>query len=64
MCVPIILSDAAMGLFTAHVIGIGILAGVMIFNSNNVRNEAKSVLGINDGIIGSVCRQFSSIKSR
>jgi hypothetical protein len=53
-----------MGLFTAHIIGLGILAGVMIFNSNNVRNEAKSVLGMNDGIIGSVCRHFSAIKSR
>lgn len=51
MCAPIILTDGAMALFVAHLLGVGLLAGVMIINSNNVRKGMSAALGFRDGII-------------
>jgi hypothetical protein len=51
MCAPIVLPDAAIGLAAAHILGIGVFAGVMIFNSNGVRKSMSYLLGLPATII-------------
>ena len=46
MCAPIILPDAALGLVAAHILGIGLVAGLVVFNSNGVRKGMTSLLGL------------------
>jgi hypothetical protein len=46
MCAPVVLSDAVIGLATAHIIGFGLIAGLVVFNSNGVRKGMSSMLGI------------------
>jgi hypothetical protein len=50
MCAPIVLSDAAIGLAAAHILGVGLIAGLIVFNSNGVRKSMSSLLGL-PGII-------------
>jgi len=49
MCAPIVLPDAAIGLVAAHILGIGLIVGLVVFNSNGVRKGMSSVLGIGRG---------------
>jgi hypothetical protein len=49
MCAPIVLTDAAIGLVAAHILGIGLLAGLVVFNSNGVRKGMSYLLGIGEG---------------
>jgi len=51
MCAPIILPDAAIGLAAAHILGVGLIAGVMIFNSNGVRKSMSYLLGLPGTIV-------------
>jgi hypothetical protein len=46
MCAPIVLPEAAIGLAAAHILGIGLLAGLIVFNSNGVRKSMNSLLGL------------------
>ncbi|MDD1694212.1 MAG: hypothetical protein LUQ71_05760 [Methanoregula sp.] len=46
MCAPIVLPDAAIGLVAAHILGIGLIAGIVVFNSNGVRKSMSSLLGL------------------
>mgnify|MGYP001411248658 CR=1 FL=1 len=61
MCAPIILPDAAIGLAAAHILGIGLMAGLVIFNSNGVRKGMSSLLGIGEGSDSPVNRVISMI---
>ena len=63
MCAPIILPDAAIGLAAAHLLGIGLIAGIVVFNSNGVRKGMSSLLGIGEGI-GSAFDRVISVMSR
>ena len=55
MCAPIILGDAAIGLAAAHILGIGLMAGLVVFNSNGARKGISSLLGAgSDATIGRV----------
>jgi hypothetical protein len=45
MCAPIILPDAAIGLAAAHILGIGLIAGLIVFNSNGARKGMSSLIG-------------------
>jgi hypothetical protein len=51
MCAPIVLPEAAIGLAAAHILGIGVFAGVMIFNSNGVRKSMSYLLRLPEAII-------------
>ena len=51
MCAPIVLPEAAIGLAAAHLIGVGLIAGVMIFNSNGVRKSMSYLLGLPGTIV-------------
>jgi hypothetical protein len=44
MCAPIILSDAVIGLAAAHFLGIGLMAGLIVFNSNGARKGMSSLI--------------------
>lgn len=46
MCAPIVLPDAAIGLAAAHIFGIGLIAGLVVFISNGVRKGMSSLLGL------------------
>jgi hypothetical protein len=59
MCAPIVLPDAAIGLALAHLIGVGLMAGIVVFNSNGVRKGMSSLLGIGEGIDSPVHRVIS-----
>ena len=63
MCAPIVLPEAAIGLAAAHILGVGLIAGIVIFNSNGVRKGMSSLLGISDGI-GSAFDRVISTMSR
>lgn len=63
MCAPIVLPDAAIGIAAAHILGIGLIAGVVVFNSNGVRKGMSAVLGI-PGIIAGAGASLSSRISR
>ena len=63
MCAPIILPDAAIGLAAAHLLGIGLIAGIVVFNSNGVRKGMSSLLCIGEGI-GSAFDRVISVMSR
>lgn len=55
MCAPIILPDAAIGLAAAHILGIGLMAGLVVINSNGARKGMCSLLGAgSDATIGRV----------
>jgi len=63
MCAPIVLPDAAIGLAAAHLLGVGLLWGIMVFNSNGVRKSMENLLGFgeeNDSIV----TRFTSLMSR
>jgi hypothetical protein len=49
MCAPIVLPEAVIGLAAAHILGIGLIAGLVVFNSNGVRKGMSSLLGIGEG---------------
>jgi hypothetical protein len=51
MCAPIVLPDAAIGLAAAHILGIGLIAGIMVFNSNGVRKSMSYLLGLPGTIV-------------
>ena len=51
MCAPIVLPEAAIGLAAAHVLGIGLIAGLVVFNSNGVRKSMSYLLGLPGSII-------------
>jgi hypothetical protein len=59
MCAPIVLPDAAIGLALAHLIGVGLMAGIVVFNSNGVRMGMSSLLGIGEGIDSPIHRIIS-----
>lgn len=63
MCAPIVLPEAAIGLAAAHILGVGLIAGIVIFNSNGVRKGMSSLLGFSDGI-GSALDRVMSTMSR
>jgi hypothetical protein len=63
MCAPIVLPDAAIGLAAAHLMGVGMIVGIVVFNSNGVRKGTSSLLGIGDGI-GSAFDRVLSAMSR
>jgi hypothetical protein len=63
MCAPIVLPEAAIGLAAAHILGVGLIAGIVIFNSNGVRKGMSSLLGISDGI-GLAFDHVMSVMSR
>jgi hypothetical protein len=63
MCAPIVLPDVAIGLAAAHFMGVGLIAGIALFNSNGVRKGMSSLLGIDDGI-GSTFDRVISLMSR
>jgi len=63
MCAPIVLPDAAIGLAAAHFLGIGLIAGFALFNSNGVRKGMSSLLGIDEGL-GSAFDRVASLVSR
>lgn len=46
MCAPVVLTDAAIALVAAHILGIGLIAGLLIINSTGVRKGISSLLGI------------------
>jgi len=46
MCAPIVLPEAAIGLAAAHILGIGLIAGLVVFNSNGVRKSMSYLLGL------------------
>jgi hypothetical protein len=56
MCAPIILPDAAIGLAAAHILGIGLIAGMVVFNSNGVRKGMSSLLGLPGTIVNATSR--------
>jgi hypothetical protein len=49
MCAPIVLPEAAIGLAAAHILGIAMIAGIVVFNSNGVRKGMSSLLGFGEG---------------
>ena len=51
MCTPIVLPEAAIGLAVAHILGVGLFVGVMVFNSNGVRKSMSYLLGLPGTII-------------
>jgi hypothetical protein len=59
MCAPIILPDAAMGLVAAHILGVVLISGIMVFNSNVVRKGMGSLLGFGEGIDSPINRVIS-----
>ena len=59
MCAPIILPDAAIGLAAAHILGIGLMAGLVVFNSNGARKGMCSLLGFGGGSDSPVNRIIS-----
>jgi hypothetical protein len=59
MCAPIVLPDAAIGLAMAHILGIGLIAGIVVFNSNGVRKGMSSLLGFGEGSDSPVDRVLS-----
>ena len=59
MCAPIVLPDAALGLAMAHILGVGLMAGIVVFNSNGVRKGMSSLLGFGEGSDSSVNRVIS-----
>ena len=63
MCAPIVLSDAIIGIASAHILGIGLIAGIIVFNSNGVRKTMSSLVGIDEGI-GSTIDRAVSMMSR
>jgi len=46
MCIPVILPEAAIGLAAAHILGVGLIAGIVVFNSNGMRKGMSSLFGI------------------
>jgi hypothetical protein len=46
MCAPVVLTDGAIALVAAHILGIGLIAGLLIINSAGVRKGMSSLLGI------------------
>ena len=63
MCAPIVLPDAAIGLAAAHILGVGLIVGITVFNSNGVRKSLGSIVGL-PGIITHAGEMFSSRMSR
>ena len=63
MCAPIVLPQAAIGLAAAHILGVGLIAGIIVFNSNGVRKSMSSLLGIGE-VIGSAFDRVISAMSR
>jgi hypothetical protein len=59
MCAPIVLPDAAIGLAAAHILGIGLIAGIVVFNSNGVRKGMSSLLGLPGTILHAGGEEFS-----
>jgi hypothetical protein len=59
MCAPIILPDAAIGLAAAHILGVGLMAGIVVFNSNGVRKGMSFLLGIGEGSDSPINRVIS-----
>jgi hypothetical protein len=59
MCAPIILSNAVIGLAAAHFLGIGLMAGLIVFNSNGARKGMCSLLGFGEGNDSPVNRVIS-----
>jgi hypothetical protein len=51
MCAPIVLPEAAIGLAAAHILGIGLIAGLVVFNSNGVRKSMSYLLGLPGNIV-------------
>ncbi len=45
MCIPVILPEAAIGLAAAHILGVGLIAGIVVMNSNGVRKAMGALLG-------------------
>jgi hypothetical protein len=60
MCAPIVLPEAAIGLAAAHILGIAMIAGIVVFNSNGVRKGMSSLIGISDGIGSALDRVMSA----
>jgi len=58
MCAPVVLTDGAIALVAAHILGIGLIAGLLIFNSTGVRKGMSNLLGI-DGSTSVVRTQIS-----
>jgi hypothetical protein len=46
VCIPVILPEAAIGLAAAHILGVGLIAGIVVINSNGVRRAMGALLGI------------------
>ena len=63
MCAPVILPEAAIGLAAAHLMGVGLIVGIAVFNSNGVRKGMGSLLGVGDGI-GTAFDRVMSVMSR
>jgi hypothetical protein len=63
MCAPIVLPDAAIGLAAAHLIGVGMIMGFVVFNSNGVRKGMSALIGIGEGS-GSAFDRVISLMSR
>jgi hypothetical protein len=63
MCAPIVLPDAAIGLVAAHLLGVGMIVGITVFNSNGVRKSLGSFAGL-PGMIVHAGEIFSSRMSR
>jgi hypothetical protein len=59
MCAPIVLPEAAIGLAAAHILGIAMIAGIVVFNSNGVRKGMGSLLGIGEGSDSTFTRVLS-----
>jgi hypothetical protein len=59
MCAPIVLPDAAIGLAAAHILGVGLMAGIIVFNSNGVRKGMSSLLGFGEGSDSPLSRVIS-----
>jgi hypothetical protein len=51
MCAPIVLPEAAIGLAAAHILGIGVFAGLMVFNSNGVRKSMSYLMRLPEMIV-------------
>lgn len=63
MCAPIVLPDAAIGLAAAHLIGVGLLAGIVVFNSNGVRKSMANLIGFGEDS-DTIVTRFTSFMSR
>ena len=59
MCAPIVLPEAAIGLAAAHILGLAMIAGIVVFNSNGVRKGMSSLLGFGEGSDSPLSRVMS-----